>query len=1213
MLSIPILPKFRILAETPNPLFMKPSRFSVFLRGLSSGAFIAVSFAPTVVSATPYWWDGGAGNNDWADAGNWSDSAAPNASPTAVPSLGDAVALTTTGLTGPFNINLNGNRTIDSLTTANITTTTTLLGGTGTSTLTIGAGGINHSVGGGLVIGSATAGQEVNIALATSATTITSSSAGTNPAAIIINNGISNASGGTATLTLNGINQNSIINGAITNGTGTLNIIKSGTGVWTLNNTGNTYSGTTSVNQGTLRLTSAAAVATPANITVANGATLSLRVGGAGFSSADVDTYRSAVTFSAVGSFLGLDTANGNFTYSSNISGNYSLNKLGGNTLTLDGTNTYTGTTTVTEGGLAFNNLSAWNNNTINVGANGVLTGNAGGAALTSANLDTLRTAATYTAGGIFAVSTGNGDFVYGSNMAGATMRFQKSGTNTLFLTGTSTFAGGVNVANGILSVTEILNGGVASSLGASTNAATNLNLNGGRLRYTGEGNTTNRLFQLAGSSTIDSSGTGALIFSNTGTNGTGTGTANARTLTLTGYNKGENTIAGVLVNSGASPSLTSVTKFGSGKWILSGANTFTGDLRVNGGNLTLDYGVSDALSTGNVFTHLGTLEFKGKSTGVTTETVNNLTISDGINGLGRLVLNGNGGSGVNLTITTLNGNAGNSQRHDLIDISGNAGNSITVTALGTALGMTNGVLMGAGSARANIILRDKDGTYGFAALSSATSGTIQKLQLANQTVLAAGGVTMNGATTNYLINAAGTYTQAAATNAVFNTLTMDSTAGAITLDLGANAMPAAGAGAGKAVLFAGSNDITITGTSSGIGTSALWFHNYIDSGKALNLNASFGASNFMIVGGTGTTLYSGQGLSASFIQDGGLFRATANQTVTASMRVNDGGVFEIGADLNGAGAGDFTHAIGTAAGNILFNGDGGLSAFGADRVANFGGAGAEVTWGVNNFLTLNTNTDGDYTFKLSSALSNAMITIQNGINLNGKTRTVEVANGSAAIDATLSGALTGGLSGGLVKSGAGTLAVTGTSTYQGATRVEEGKLIVGGGGINSTTSVHVRNATLELGAANVINDTARITLQNGVLIGGGAAEQMGSLLIIGDNQLNLVGAGNAIRFANSSAEVWSSTLAILDWAGLSTGGGSDQVYFGTNSSGLTGSQLSKITFVNPTLDGQSYSGNFAAAILATGEIVAVIPEPSAASLALLAAAGCLVRRRRVA
>jgi fibronectin-binding autotransporter adhesin len=68
------------------------------------------------------------------------------------------------------------------------------------------------------------------------------------------------------------------------------------------------------------------------------------------------------------------------------------------------------------------------------------------------------------------------------------------------------------------LEVNNLANGGVNSSIGKSSNAASNLVIQGGTLKYVGTGNTTDRLFSIGThGATIDASGTGAVVFSNTG------------------------------------------------------------------------------------------------------------------------------------------------------------------------------------------------------------------------------------------------------------------------------------------------------------------------------------------------------------------------------------------------------------------------------------------------------------------------------------------------------------------------------------------------------------------------------------------------------------------------------------------------------------------------------------------------------------------------
>jgi len=160
-----------------------------------------------------------------------------------------------------------------------------------------------------------------------------------------------------------------------------------------------------------------------------------------------------------------------------------------------------------------------------------------------------------------------------------------KSGTGTLSLSGTNTYTGITTVTGGILSINLLANGGSNSSLGAVTNAATNLVLNGGTLQYTGATVSTDRLFSVGTSgATLDASGTGAVNFTNTGTIGFN-GQTGTRTLTLTGTNTGDNTLAAVI---GDNTGATSLVKSGTGTWVISGSNTFTGTTTVNAGTLKL-------------------------------------------------------------------------------------------------------------------------------------------------------------------------------------------------------------------------------------------------------------------------------------------------------------------------------------------------------------------------------------------------------------------------------------------------------------------------------------------------------------------------------------------------------------------------------------------------------------------------------------------------
>jgi fibronectin-binding autotransporter adhesin len=192
------------------------------------------------------------------------------------------------------------------------------------------------------------------------------------------------------------------------------------------------------------------------------------------------------------------------------------------------------------------------------------------------------------------------------------------SGTTT-FSNVANTYTGVTTVNFGTLRVASLADGGVASSLGQSSNAASNLVLNGVRLTYIGSGNSaTNRAFSLAASSTIESSGTGTLSFTDPSV-GLTYGAANqARTLTLRGTNTGANDFGKNLTNNGSGA--VSLTKTDAGRWILSGTNTYTGATSVQAGVLLIDGSTGSSavsVSSGAVIGGDGTIG-------------GNLTLSDG-------------------------------------------------------------------------------------------------------------------------------------------------------------------------------------------------------------------------------------------------------------------------------------------------------------------------------------------------------------------------------------------------------------------------------------------------------------------------------------------------------------------------------------------------------------------------------------------------------
>ena len=216
----------------------------------------------------------------------------------------------------------------------------------------------------------------------------------------------------------------------------------------------------------------------------------------------------------------------------------------------------------------------------------------------------------------------------------------------------------------------------------------------------------------------------------------------------------------------------------------------------------------------------------------------------------------------------------------------------------------------------------------------------------------------------------------------------------------------------------------------------------------------------------------------------------------------------------------------------------GGFAAWDGTQVVNLGGAGAQVTWNVGGFVTTNN------ALILGYQTANGTVDFQNGVNLTNAARTVRTNDGTAAVDAVMSGIITGTTAAGaLVKDGAGTLALTAANTYAGVTTINAGTLQIGNGG--TTGTLGAGNVTVAAGANIAFNRSNTYTVANQIT-GAGGLIQSGTGTTILTAALNQVGATtisagtlqvNNVLETPTVAMTGTSTLTVAGTVGAAAGG----------------------------------------------------------------------------
>lgn len=984
---------------------------------------------------------------------------------------------------------------------------------------------------------------------------------------------------GARTLTLTGSNTgNNVFNVVIRDAAAgaPTTVVKSGSGTWMFDgNNANTYSGDTIIESGTLILdkksgrdaTGAGNIIVgdgvssatlkyhntsnqldnTANIYLNHNGTLDLnsRTDGMGVI-ADGSLVSNGFGRVLLGSgALTTGASNASGTFSGVISGTGTVTKTGTGTWTLAGNNTFSGGLTLNSGGLSLGHSGALGTGELTIGSGTTLDNGTGGA-LTLTNNNALRLNGAFTFIGSNSLNLGAGTATLAANTtvnaqaatltfdgiltdANSTYSLTKDGAGTLILSGANTYTGATRVNGGVLAVNTLANGGSASAIGNSSNAATNLILDGGTLRYTGAASVSNRLFSLGTSGgTIENNGTGTLTLSNPGAMGFN-GESGARTLQVVG--SADIALASAIGDSGGA---TSLVKSGASSLTVSGNSSYSGTTTVATGS-TLIVAGNNALGSaagGTTVASGATLGFQG---GVSYAAAEALSVS-GSGAMGR--------SGAVDNISGTNSFAG------AITLNGS-----------TTFGITSGALTLGGSI--NLASNaSSDATLTFATNTGtavSANGLISDLQNVNFQLLS---VQLLGNGTLTLANSNNSY----GGNTIVGTSGGNSTG---TLRLGANSALPAGANG-----FAGSYITVYSGTLDLNGYNAEAFGDATVAGLGQNnvglvLGGGAAGSTAAVTTGTGTLTLTKNlvydatnnpngatiagklklgGTSASNTHNIAVGNSTAaNYDLTISAAISDGGTGNISA-LQKYGTGTLL-----LSGNNTYLGvtaiqQGILSVQHSNALGGAANAGASVSSGAA--LQLSNAANGNLNVATKLTLSGNGIggngALQNVAGTNTWSGGITVTTANTRIQAesgtqlTLSGNINSSTSGSLEFGGAGSIHVSGAigTGVTGVTKKDGGTTTLAGlNAFSGPVAVQAGTLSVQSNSALGMNNTA--TVSNGATLAFDSTANGPLTITTGTINVNGTGAGGAGALRNTAGNnVFSGTVNLQSSSTLASNAG---------------------------------------------------------------------------
>jgi autotransporter-associated beta strand protein len=325
------------------------------------------------------------------------------------------------------------------------------------------------------------------------------------------------------------------------------------------------------------------------------------------------------------------------------------------------------------------------------------------------------------------------------------------------------------------------------------------------------------------------------------------------------------------------------------------------------------------------------------------------------------------------------------------------------------------------------------------------------------------------------------------------------------------------------------------------------------------------------------------------------------NNNTSSSISMKANGITRY-LTLSGEGLGEATIKAGGSKGDLLLMGENAKSSTLKFEAIKGNGELQIQLDGDRDLLLMGENAKSS-TLKSEAIKGNGELQIQ--LDADGN---FNVLNAEATLD--ISVVVTGDKS--LTKTGEGTLIFGASNTYTGVTTVKSGTLKVNAtNALGATKVIDLQGGSLLVGASDTLNDKADILMGNAKLemIGKDITEYVGALTLTGNSVIDvreLQGSNNFLYFASSFIKQgWAKNTSLSIWNWDSSG--ENHIYFGSDSQGLSETQLRQISFYSDF--GNGFIGN--AFISNDGEIT-TIPEAQSIVVAILLLLGGMTHLVRV-